>query len=69
MILLEMSFRLSFIGKIKKFCTENDLDIYFESGSYWYIGGHYKNIDKLIEYNNQLEDERKKKSFWFKLWN
>lgn len=73
MITIECGYRISFRNKIKQFCSNNNLKISYlqDMGNYdfYNIGGNGKDFDKLSSYINELENERNKKSFWYKLFN
>jgi predicted DNA-binding protein with PD1-like motif len=73
MITISGGFRTQFREQIKNFCSDNDLHITYRSClgdcDNYNIGGETHNIDKLMKYVEQLEQERKNKSFWWRLWN
>ena len=73
MVTISGGFRVSFREQIKNFCSENDLQITYRSClgdcDNYNIGGETYSIDKLMKYVEQLEQERKNKSFWYRLWN
>ena len=73
MVRISGGFRIQFREQIKNFCSDNDLVITYRSclGDYdnYNIDGETYNIDRLMKYVEQLEQERKKKSFWWRLWN
>lgn len=73
MVTISGGFRTSFREQIKSFCSKNDLQITYRSClgdcDNYNIGGETYNIDKLMRYVEQLEQERKSKGFWWRMWN
>lgn len=71
MVAISSGFRIEFRKQIENFCSNNDLRITYRrclgNCDNYNISGETYNIDKLIEYTNQLEQERKNKSFWWRL--
>jgi hypothetical protein len=73
MISVTGGFRNSFKEKILTFCFLNNLNIRSLGNlgdCYQFdISGEISDIDKLENYLQELETERKNKSFWYKLFN
>lgn len=68
-----MEVRGKFKYKILGFCMSHQIQIYkvkrFGKNTLYELEGDEMVIEKLIEYNDKLEKERKSKSLWYRLWN
>ena len=75
MIQQGLNIRDEFKDKVKNFCSLHNVQLsenVYESTTGGIVG-EVKNVAKVMEYIDKLEqnrlEERKNKSFWWRLWN